>query len=232
MAVQSGDGAPLTNSVTGDAQLVAYVLPLQGQFLVESVVADIDAAAGAVTAELIVKDKSGAVIARKSQGKAIPAGELGSATWALRLADEESAAVTSDIVHVVTLSMTGTGPLDTAGLGANLPQIRPGNGSFSSVSLAATWTVPAGAGIHVDVLNNDTVPRLFLLSEMTVQLIGAATRERLDGADTSCPPGATTRLPWSTKSSGTTLLDRTIPTTPVFISAGTYAVGFSVLWRF
>jgi hypothetical protein len=63
-------------------------------FDVESVYASVDATAatGPVTAELTVRDQSGVVIARKKQGVTIPAGAAGSATWALRLDDETTAA--------------------------------------------------------------------------------------------------------------------------------------------
>lgn len=90
MSAVVGEGVPLTATVNGDGtQLAAYTLPLQGRFVVESVVADVDASlAGAVNPLLRLRDKSGAVIATKRQGTPIPAGSTGSATWALRLADD------------------------------------------------------------------------------------------------------------------------------------------------
>lgn len=97
MSATVGDGSPLTaNGVVNGTQLGSYTLPLLGTFRVESVVAQIDAsAAPAVTPTVRVKDKSGAVIATKRQSSTIPAGDTGSATWALRLADEAPAATTA-----------------------------------------------------------------------------------------------------------------------------------------
>lgn len=96
MSAIVGDGSPLTaNGVVDGTQLGEYTLPLLGQFRVESVVAQIDASgAPAVTPTLRVKDKSGAVIATKRQSSTIPAGQTGSATWALRLADDGGGGIT------------------------------------------------------------------------------------------------------------------------------------------
>lgn len=88
-----GDGGPLTSAGEApNAQLATYTLPLLGRLMVESVVADVDATGGASRPVLRVRDKSGAVIATKRQGDTIPAGQTGSATWALRLDDEQAAA--------------------------------------------------------------------------------------------------------------------------------------------
>lgn len=90
------EGRPFTATVPGaGTQTLTYVLPLQGTFVVESVVADIDATAAPATRPSVrVLDKSGAVIATKRQGESIPAADTGSATWALRLDGDGSAAAT------------------------------------------------------------------------------------------------------------------------------------------
>lgn len=74
---------------------LAYTIPLEG-LDVESVYVEIDAsgAAGAVTAELVVTDQSGAVIARRPQPSTIPSGGPGTATWGLRLADDSGGSTT------------------------------------------------------------------------------------------------------------------------------------------
>jgi hypothetical protein len=77
--VEAGNG---TNSVS-------YVLPPGVVLDLEAVYAEIDAtAAGDTTAELTISDQTGVVIARKRQGETITGGAPGSATWALRLADD------------------------------------------------------------------------------------------------------------------------------------------------
>ena len=88
-----GEGTPLTAQGTVDGtQKATYELPLLGRFVVESVVAMIDASGGGATLpQLTVLDKSGAVIAKKRQTQAIPAGDTGAATWALRLVDDLAA---------------------------------------------------------------------------------------------------------------------------------------------
>jgi hypothetical protein len=82
-----------TAKTPGDGSgTLSYTLA-SDSFDIESVYAVIDAttATGPVTAELTVRDQSGVVIARKKQAPTIPAGQAGSATWALRLDDEGAA---------------------------------------------------------------------------------------------------------------------------------------------
>jgi hypothetical protein len=56
---------------------------------VQSVLVQVDAtAAPAVRPTLSIAEQSGVVIATKRQGEAIPAADTGTATWALRLVDE------------------------------------------------------------------------------------------------------------------------------------------------
>jgi hypothetical protein len=84
-------GEPRTVVVPGDGNpTLAFQLPPGVTLDVESVLVEVDAtgAGGPVTATLVVADQSGVVIARKRQAQTITAGALGSATWALRLADD------------------------------------------------------------------------------------------------------------------------------------------------
>jgi hypothetical protein len=70
-------------------QAATYVLPPGLLQYVQSVLVQVDAtAAPAVRPTLSISEQSGVVIATKRQGEAIPAGDTGSATWALRLSDD------------------------------------------------------------------------------------------------------------------------------------------------
>lgn len=89
--VESG-GVPRT-IIVNPATLgntLSFEIPGGIALTVESVFANIDAtAAGDTTALLTITDKSGAVIAKKRQTEVVTGGtNPGSATWALRLADE------------------------------------------------------------------------------------------------------------------------------------------------
>lgn len=96
MSAILGDGTPFTAAGVADGtQLARYTLPNLGTFEVNSVVAQIDGSgAPAVKPILRLRDKSGAVIATKRQGSPVPAGDTGSATWALRLADDGGDGIT------------------------------------------------------------------------------------------------------------------------------------------
>lgn len=78
-----------TNSVT-------FTMPGNVGLAVESVLATINNTAGGVTtAKLTIRDQSGEVIATKPQRDTIPAGDTGTATWALRLGDDGASGVTA-----------------------------------------------------------------------------------------------------------------------------------------
>jgi hypothetical protein len=81
-----------SNVVTGTGtNSVRFTLPGSPQYIVQSVVATVDNAGGAdTTATLTYADTNGEVIAKKPQNGTIPAGDTGTATFALRLSDEAS----------------------------------------------------------------------------------------------------------------------------------------------
>lgn len=85
-------GVPRTIDVgiDGPAQTQTFVLPQTVSFDLEAVYVEIDAsgAGGPVTAELILAEQNGVVIAKKRQSETVDAGGVGTATWALRLDDE------------------------------------------------------------------------------------------------------------------------------------------------
>jgi hypothetical protein len=76
-----------SNIVTGVGTASAqFTLPGSPLYIVQSVVATVDnTAGGATTATLTFADTNGEVIAKRPQGDTIPAGDTGTATFALRL---------------------------------------------------------------------------------------------------------------------------------------------------
>lgn len=75
---------------------VSYTLPPGVFQYIESILVEVDNGSGsAVNPELSVATTNGQVMADKRQGRAIPAGDTGRATWALRLDDEGGEGVTS-----------------------------------------------------------------------------------------------------------------------------------------
>lgn len=76
----------------------------------EAVYAEIDPGADDVTAVLVVRDQSGVVIARKSQSATLTALISGSATWALRLADETADVFVGALVSRATAQSIASSP--------------------------------------------------------------------------------------------------------------------------
>jgi hypothetical protein len=100
LADQSADVNSNLVSGTGSESAV-YTVPGGVPVKVESVVATVTNGAGvAVTPEVTIRDQSGVVIARKAQRVTIPAGDSGTATFALRLDDDE----VSGVVPAATFS--------------------------------------------------------------------------------------------------------------------------------
>jgi hypothetical protein len=88
-----GSGDAGSNLVQGrGTNSATFPMPNNVPLAVSSVLATINNAAGGdTTAELVVRDSSGEVIATKRQSEVIPAGGTGTATFALRLTDEGAA---------------------------------------------------------------------------------------------------------------------------------------------
>lgn len=94
MSSVAPQGTPRTIAVPGNGtQTISFVWPSGVSLDPQAVFAVVDAtgAGGPVTATLTIAEQSGVVIAAKRQGETIDAGAPGSATWALRLADEIAA---------------------------------------------------------------------------------------------------------------------------------------------
>lgn len=88
---------------------LSFSLPPGVTISLESVLAAIDATgAGDTTATLEIADSSGAVIARKAQGQVVTGGVVGSATWALRLGDEQAAQAAGEPWCTATAALGGT----------------------------------------------------------------------------------------------------------------------------
>lgn len=111
MSNLAAPAGPRTITVPGDGtNTLSVTLPPGVTLDVQAVLANIDAAgAGDTLAELTIAEQAGVVIATKRQGEPIPAGDTGTATWALRLDDEAVASkplVTTD--GFATVSPTDT----------------------------------------------------------------------------------------------------------------------------
>lgn len=113
-----------SNLVQGrNAQSLTFTMPGGVALKVLSVVATINNGAGvAVTPELTIKEASGAVIATKRQGSTIPAGDTGTATFALRLSAEAAAAAgikfdtTPQSGGYLLVTTTGNNPATSYGI--------------------------------------------------------------------------------------------------------------------
>lgn len=90
LADKSGDA--YSNIVNGTASSITFTVPRDVVLAVESVAATVDngAATSAAALTATIKDSSGEVIAKVPLTSKIPAGNDGTATWALRLADSGS----------------------------------------------------------------------------------------------------------------------------------------------
>lgn len=143
---------PRTVVVNGDGSTtLTFPVPAATIFALESVYVEVDTSgAGPTTATLTIADQSGQVIATKRQGQTIDAGASGSATWALRLADEAAAAPVGGGIQFDTFPQAGewlfvetTGPGTTPfGFGIEL---KPSDGLL--VNTPRAMQVFAGQGI-------------------------------------------------------------------------------------
>jgi hypothetical protein len=129
-----------TSKTPGDGSgTLSYTLA-SDSFDIESVYVSVDAttATGPVTAELTVRDQSGVVIARKKQAATIPAGQAGSATWALRLDDEGSVGGGYSTVQDEGVALPQETTLDFVGAGVTAAD--------DPLNARTTVTIPGGGG--------------------------------------------------------------------------------------
>ena len=123
-----------TNSLT-------FTMPGNIRLDVESVVATVNNAAGGdTTAEIVIRDQAGTVIATNAQSEVIPAGDTGTATFALRVVDKQS---TTGFLHWGTNT-------DASAQGLTLT----GHGPFSFTTAGDDFTLDAqgGVGVGGDIL--------------------------------------------------------------------------------
>lgn len=231
-----GDGGPLTNAVEGEGSSSAtYTLPLTGRLMVESVYAEIDASAGASTPELIVRDKSGAVIAKKRQTAELAAGSPGSATWSLRLADEAqsgSPAIPFDF------SMIWGATAGFYSFPSNDDGVKPGvtipldPAAFEAeATLTATYLALAGGTIRCSVYNPDTVAHQAFLSWVSIQQAGSNNRQFAGTPNpVTLPPGVITLLPFGMANVPQHLVNTSV-TPPTWIAGAVYTIAATVIVR-
>lgn len=155
----------------GPAATLTYTLPPGLTLDVESVYALIDAgAAGATRATLTIADSSGAVIARKRQSETIDAGENnGSATWALRLADESAGGAATATKYEAFVPLGST--LANFNAITTMPFVH-GFGDVLGSFAAGVYTI-AAAGTYAVAVNVQALtggPAYFVIAELTVAL--------------------------------------------------------------
>lgn len=153
------DGDAGSNLVSGEGtNALTFTLPAQPRYKVESVVATVDNGAGGDTGSvLVMADTNGAVIAKKRQGQSVDAGATTTATWALRLTDETTAApaAASDLLFDYTLvgSKTSIDTMDDGNMAGPL------SSEYAALHFTAlTRTDDAGVGVGENlrvIVNND-----------------------------------------------------------------------------
>lgn len=129
-----GQPRTIDAGLAGPAQTQTYTLDPTVQFDLEAVYVELDTsgAGGPVTAELVIAEQSGVVIAKKRQSQTVDAGGAGTATWALRL-DDESAGSPPPAVTVLedVCSDTVTLPPAMGGAGVTVP--------WTNVTAGGVW---------------------------------------------------------------------------------------------
>lgn len=131
-------GIPRTIEVPGDGTgSLTFTLPPGVTLDMESVYVEVDAtAAGDTTATLAVAEQGGAVIATKAQTAPITGGSSGTATWALRLADDASAA--APVSGPFETFKNIAGQLVNSGVSTRMDWVHESGPSLMDVSAAGT----------------------------------------------------------------------------------------------
>lgn len=132
---------------------------------VQSVVATINNGTGNdVTATVVVKDSAGQVIATKRQADVIPAGDVGTATWALRLDDSDGTGIRFRRVNTgswLIVNATGLYPgvfqvgLQSAVWSFAVNGIDTGIGATDTLILSSEQFLQISAGNNITI-NTDT----------------------------------------------------------------------------
>lgn len=204
---------------------LSFALPANVTMSVQAVLAAIDASgSGDVTATLTIADSSGAVIARKRQGAPVTGGGLGSATWALRLDDEQApasavvapswqASLVLDNNTAQGLSVTGT-VTDNANPVLAL--------SLGKLPLSVTWQMGVGSKVEANVVNLDTVTHRYAAG-LAVQNTVTGARETVRGNIVTVAGHNVASFSFGPPVFGAALLNLTNPLIPTIVAAGVYA---------
>lgn len=236
MSSAEPQSAPRTIVVSGTGgNTLAFTWPA-GVFLSpESVFADIDAtgAGGPVTATLTIQDQSGVVIAKKRIGETITAGAPGSATWALRLSDDQaSSAAAAEPPYMVSLGFTGAGAFNSS----LAEDTRPLGGATalygsSKVSLAVAWTVVAGNSLALSALNRTGAPLIFQCVQLNLTRIDAAGASFYNGNAVIIPNNTNANIPVNTLRFGAAQLNLANPLIPTVVAGGRYVANARISVR-
>lgn len=109
--------------ISGTSAVESYTLASGLAQYVEAVYVEVDNTAGADAQPLVtLSDQSGVVINKKRQGGTITGGDTGSASWALRVADETTGVIRYVFPNVgawLAIEATGQGGPFTAGIDLN-----------------------------------------------------------------------------------------------------------------
>lgn len=152
----AGEPRTIDAEIPGPAQTQTFSLPQGVTLDLESVYIEVDTsgAGGPVGAELTIAEQSGVVIAKKRQAEKIDAGGAGSATWALRLADEAAAAAGG-----ITLIKNNDGSIT----------VLNGAGPTTTLTLDEPWAMASGALAAVpDNSGGEPYPTGFPLAPLQV----------------------------------------------------------------
>lgn len=223
-------GEPRTIVVPGDgSQALAFALPPGVTIDVESVIAEVDAtgAGGPVTATLVVAEQSGVVIARKRQSETIAAGAPGSATWALRLADDGGGGGTTLGTFELLAEANIGGGQPIGSLCAWVPEEALAGAPPVVVSASWQWPWDAGKEGTAAIRNNTTSARAVNLASAWVWDTVGAAGERLTGAAVPVAAGGFAFVTWA-HASGAALMNLANPLRPKPFATSVYAVALSV----
>lgn len=119
---------------------------------VESVVATINNSAGGATiAKIVIRDSFGAVVATKSQSVTIPAGDTGTATWALRLGGDGDGGSSGGLTVISDTALSTTTSLINVVIPQTFKNLQ------AEITSRTTHTGSGGIDFMVMQCNNATI---------------------------------------------------------------------------
>lgn len=222
LADKSGDA--YSNIVQGTGTATAtFVMPGTVPLAVSSVVATVDNTAGGDTrATLVIRDQAGEVIATKRQGAVIPAGDTGTATWALRLDDELALPVRQAVVF--DFVSTAVAPHDGQAIATVFGYTRDTPHYESQFSLTLPLIAAIGTVIEISYSNNGPGTAIISFPNIVLTNLTTGQTEGISSASLPVPSGTFDFVSWDAHISGAALLDRTFPKSPNFAVGGNYVI--------